>query len=193
MLDEIWKEIKNYEDYYEISNYGRIRRIKYDNIGNKFQYNIPKYLKLREDKDGYLRCDLSLNGKIKRFFVHRLVAKAFVDNRNNNPVVNHIDGNKQNNYYKNLEFCTIKQNNLHVLKTGLRNMKNNKLSKEVEQYSMDNVLIKTYKSANDASRITGLSQGHISECCRGEIKQYKGYIWKYKINQTSSTIEKVMN
>jgi hypothetical protein len=61
-------------------------------------------------------------------------------------------------------------------------MKNNKLSKQVEQYDMNGNLLNTFKSANDAHRITGLSQGHISECCRGEIKQYNGYKWKYKIN-----------
>lgn len=181
MENEIWKPIKNYESYYEVSNYGKVRRIKYDNVGNKKQYLLPNYLKYRVDKDGYFKYDLSLNGKTKRFFSHRLVAENFLENPNNYPVVNHIDGNKQNNYYKNLEFCSIKQNNIHALKTGLRNMKNNKLSKKVEQYDMQGNLVKTYISANEAKRITNFSQGHISECCRGELKTYKGYIWKYKI------------
>lgn len=181
MENEIWKPIKKYENYYEISNYGRVRRIKYDNTGNKSQYLLPYYLKYAIDKDGYIKYDLSLNNKTKRFFSHRLVAENFLVNPQNYPVVNHIDGNKQNNYYKNLEFCSIKQNNIHALKTGLRNMKNNKLSKEVEQYDLQNNLIKVYDSANEVKRITGFSQGHISECCRGEMKTYKGYIWKYKI------------
>lgn len=65
---------------------------------------------------------------------------------------------------------------------GLRDMKNNKLSKVVEQYDLNGNLLNTFKSANEAKRITSFSQGHICECCRGEIKQYKGYIWKYKIS-----------
>ena len=182
MLNEEWKPIKDYEDYYEISNYGRVRRIKYENFGNKTQYKLPNYLKPRIDKDGYLRYTLCIKQKNKQFFAHRLVAIHFLKNENNYPVVNHIDGNKQNNYYKNLEFCTIKHNNLHALEIGLRDMKNNKLSKVVEQYDLNGNLLNTFKSANEAKRITSFSQGHICECCRGEIKQYKGYIWKYKIS-----------
>lgn len=181
MLNEIWKKIKNYENYYEISNYGRVRRIKYENKGNCHQYKIPNYIKPRKDKDGYLKYTLCLNNKSKQFFAHRLVANHFLNNSNNLPQVNHKDGNKENNHCSNLEWISIKNNNLHALKNGLRDMKNNKLSMKVEQYDLNNNLLNVYKSANDAKRITGLSQGHISECCRGEIKQYKGYIWKYKI------------
>lgn len=180
MKKEIFKPIKGYEGYYEISNYGKVRRIKYDNIQNMKQYKLPNYIKARKDKDGYLKYDLSLNGKVKRFMAHRLVALTFLKNEDNLPCVNHKDGNKENNYIDNLEFVSIKDNNLHALKTGLRIMKNNKLSKEVEQYDIDLNLIATYKSANDAHRITGYSQGHISECCRGEKISYKKYFWKYK-------------
>lgn len=182
MLNEIYKPIKNYENIYEISNYGKVRRISYDSKQNKNQYKLPYYIKPRLDKDGYLRYTLCKNGKNKQYFVHRLVAQMFISNPNNLPCVNHKDGNKENNCVYNLEFCSIRDNNLHALRTGLRDMKNNKLSKQVEQYDMNGNLINIFKSANDAKRITGMSQGHISECCRGEIKQYNGYIWKYKIN-----------
>ena len=180
MLDQIWKTIDNYGDY-EVSNYGKVRRISYDGDKSKEeQYKLPYYLKHRIDKDGYFRYTLCVKGKTKSFYAHRLVAQAFIPNPNNKPQVNHIDGNKQNNYVDNLEWCTIQENNLHALRNGLRDMKNNKLSKQVEQYDMNGNLLNTFKSANDAKRITGLSQGHISECCRGEYKQYKGYVWKYK-------------
>ena len=180
MEKEIFKPMKGYEEYYEISNKGRIRRIKYDNIQNEKQYGIPYYIKYRIDKDGYLKCDLSLNGKIKRYMVHRLVIQNFGDNPENKPCVNHKDGNKQNNDINNLEYVTVKENNLHALQTGLRIMKNNNLSKQVEQCDLDGNVINIYKSANDAKRITGYSQGHISECCRGELKTYKNFIWRYK-------------
>lgn len=156
-------------DNYEIDEYG--------NIYSKF-YNKP--LKPNTDKDGYLRITLAIDKKQKSFYVHRLVAQTFISNNKNNPVVNHKDGNKKNNYYKNLEWCTIAENNRHALRTGLRDMKNDGCSKIVEQYDMDMKLINTYLSANEAKRQTGFSQGHISECCRGEIKQYNGYVWRYK-------------
>lgn len=176
------KEIKNYEGLFKIDEYGNVYRISYSKPKKYTNKNLPYILKTREDKDGYVKITLSDKGKAKSYFVHRLVAMSYIDNPNNYNIVNHIDGNKKNNHYSNLEWCTITENNHHALKFGLRNMKNNKLSKQVEQYDMKGNLIATYKSANDAKRITGLSQGHISECCRGECKQYKGFIWKYKVN-----------
>lgn len=181
MLNEQWKNIINYEQYYEISNYGRVRRIKYDNVANGTKYKLPYYIKPRIDKDGYLRYTLSLKGKNKSYYAHRLVAIHFIPNPNNLPCVNHKHGNKNDNSVEELEWCSIRDNNLHALKSGLRVMKNNKLSKQVEQYDLKGNLLNIYKSANDAKRITGYSQGHISECCRGEKTQYKGYIWKYKV------------
>lgn len=175
---ERWEKIQDFEDY-EINNNGVIRRISYNGNAKNKQYKVPYYIKPRKDKDGYLRYTLCKNGKMKYFFAHRLVAKTFIPNPNKLPVVNHKDGNKENNNVDNLEWCSIRYNNIHALKKGLRNMKNNKLSKKVAQYDKKGNLINIFKSANDAKRITGYSQGHISECCRNEIKQYNGYVWKY--------------
>lgn len=185
MEKEIWIPIKDYEDYYEISNYGSVRRIKYDNLGNKGQYKIPNYIKQKIDEDGYAKYTLCLNQKSKMFFAHRLVALHFLKNDNNYPVVNHKDGNKKNNYFENLEWCTIKYNNNHALINGLRimpNGKNSKLSKIVEQYDLDGNLIEIYESSGDAGRKNNISSGHIRDCCRNNLKTYKGYIWKYKVN-----------
>lgn len=179
MKQEIWKPIKGYEEYYEISNFGIVRRIRYDNIANKKEYKIPNYIKSRLDKDGYVRYTLSLKGKTKMAFAHRLVAEAFIPNPNNLPQVNHIDGNKQNNHVDNLEWCTIRENNIHALKTGLRDMKNNKLSKKVGQYDLNNKLINTFLSSADVERKLGICSAHVRNCCRGKLKTYKGFIWKY--------------
>lgn len=167
---EEWKLIKETNNY-EVSNKGNVRRI----LKNGY-----KLLKPFKDKDGYLKVCLCENNKRIYRFVHRLVGITFIENKHSKPTINHKDGNKLNNNIENLEWATIKEQNNHALSNGLRNMKNDGCSKEVEQYSLDGKLIKTYLSANEAHRQTGFSQGHISEVCRGEKNTYKNYIWKYK-------------
>ena len=105
MLDEIWKDIENYENVYQISNIGRVRRI-YKN-GN------TKILKQDITKRGYCRISLSKNQKHKHYQIHRLVAKAFIPNPNNYPIVNHKDENPMNNNVDNLEWCTYSYNTLY--------------------------------------------------------------------------------
>lgn len=179
MKEVKWKPINGFEDY-EISNYGIVRRIRYNNAGNKSQYKLPYYIKPKLDKDGYLKYTLCKNGKNKCIFAHRLVALHFIPNPKNKPQVNHKNGKKQDNRVKNLEWCTQKENNKHALKTGLRNMKNNKMSKVVIQKDKDGNIIQEYKSSGDAGRINNFHSSHIRDCCRGVLKTYKGFIWEYK-------------
>lgn len=86
--------------------------------GDVFNTKSKKYLKHEIDKDGYHRVSLLKKGKRKsaktlKFNVHRLVAFAFIKNIENKPDVNHIDGDKDNNHYSNLEWCTKYENNIH--------------------------------------------------------------------------------
>ena len=74
-------------------------------------------------KNGYKRIHVSHDGVNSRFFVHRLVAEAFIPNPENKPCVNHIDGNKLNNHISNLEWCTYSENQQHAYSTGLRSAK----------------------------------------------------------------------
>lgn len=168
-MNEIWKTIDEMKSY-EISNCGNVR---------KKLKNGYRELKKFEDKDGYYKVCLCENEKRIYRFVHRLVAKHFLKNNDNKPTVNHINGDKKNNCVNNLEWATVKEQNYHALKTGLRIMKNDGCSKQVGQYDLNMNLIKIYPSANEAKRQTGYSQGHISEVCRGEKQKYKNFIWKY--------------
>lgn len=105
---EIWKDIKDYEGYYQISNYGRVKNIQTNYLLNG---DI--------NSAGYKRVVL-YTPKRKRFFIHRLVALNFCNGYSENLVVNHIDGNKLNNHYMNLEWITRSENDLHAEKIGLR-------------------------------------------------------------------------
>lgn len=97
-----------------------IKGTKYrvDKIGNVYGLNGRK-LKPAKDKKGYLRVGLTINGKLCTKKVHRLVAEAFIPNPDNKPCVNHINGNKDNNFVYNLEWVTYKENTKHAIDNGL--------------------------------------------------------------------------
>ena len=80
-------------------------------------------LKLQKRKAGHLDILLKKNGKEERCWVHRLVAVAFLENKNNLPIVNHIDSNPENNRVDNLEWCTQKHNIRHCVNSGRFNPK----------------------------------------------------------------------
>ena len=108
-MEEIWKEIEI--SGYFISNLGRLK--------GRSGKIIKPYLNKRT---GYLNICLKPNGrsgKVKCVKIHRLVAKAFIDNPNNYSQVNHIDCNKENNIYTNLEWCAGKENVQHAFKHNL--------------------------------------------------------------------------
>jgi hypothetical protein len=101
---EEWKDVKDYEGVYQISNYGNLRRW--------FPYKARfKPLKKLTHPEGYVLYHLSLKDIMVSFRAHRLVAEAFIPNPNNLPVVNHIDCIRDNNYFKNLEWCDVTHNN----------------------------------------------------------------------------------
>lgn len=174
----MWKTIKGYEEF-EISDRGEVRRIKYSDPANAAKYTLPFYLKQHDDKDGYKRVALCKDGKCKMALVHRLVALAFLKEEAGKPQINHKNGVKYDNRVDNLEWCNASENIRHRIDVLHVSLKNNRLSKAVTQYSMSGEIVAVFPSAKEAKRQTGFSQGHISECCRGEISQYKGFIWKY--------------
>lgn len=165
MKKEIWKDILGYEGLYQVSNFGRVKSLK---------FGKERILKLIKDKDGYFIVNLYKNKKIKSFRVHRLVAEAFIDNPDNLPQVNHKDENPSNNVVSNLEWCNAKYN----INFGTRSKKvSKKLSKPVLQYTLDGEFVREWKSYSECKR-NGFN--HVDMVCRGKRKSCGGFIWRYK-------------
>jgi hypothetical protein len=142
-----------------------------------------RILKFTKDAAGYFSISLSLNGKIKTYRIHRLVALAFLPNPENKKTVNHKDGNKENNNECNLEWATYLENNTHANQTGLNVRKSRKgtpSKKSIQQFDIDGTFIKNWDSASQASRELGFAQTCISRCVIGKVKTSYGYVWKEK-------------
>jgi hypothetical protein len=126
MKDENWKEVVNFEGLYKVSNLGRVMSIK-EQGGYRANMVRPmcRWLIMRASRGthGYPAVRLMKNKKSHLLRVHRLVALAFIDNKQGKPCVNHKDSVRDNNNVKNLEWCTKKENTQHALKKGrLRNV-----------------------------------------------------------------------
>ena len=130
MIEE-WKDIKNFEGKYQVSNLGRVRSL-YDQNQFKKTYRT-KLLKFGK-RAGYYVVNLQNCKERKSCQVHRLVAQAFIPNQNNNPVVNHIDENRLNNRVDNLEWCTQKENVIHSKYQFYKPKRRCKLSSSGEKY-----------------------------------------------------------
>lgn len=131
----------------------------YDKVNGTAERRKGKKLKPAQDKDGYLRVCLSRQGERHCYFVHRLVASAYIPNPKNRPTVNHIDGNKTNNHYKNLEWATQKEQKIHSMEYKLcsKNLKALQIANENKSIKIEFEGI-VYNSIREASRQTGYSQ-----------------------------------
>ena len=165
---EIWKDIEGYEEQYEISSFGRIR--------NKHTQQI-----LKGDKNsiGYRRVWLNSPVK-KRFFVHRLVAYHFVDGYREELVVNHKDGNKQNNKAENLEWVSRSENDLHAFKLGLRKVYPSQFRKKIESFDLTtHQKIKTYQNVEECVKDLKVARSNIYNCCNGKQLSCRGVGLRY--------------
>ena len=199
---EKWKEIKNFESLYEVSDIGNVRNKK-----------TKKLISKRCDKDGYEIVNLYNLGKIKTAKVHRLVAEAFLENIENKPCVDHINTIKNDNRLENLRWCTYKENSNNILtkdhlKQGIRKGENHPFygkhlseetkrklseankgensssSKKVEIFK-ENISLGVFPCTMELERKSEdlfgikLNRSNICAVCRGVRSSHKGYTFRY--------------
>lgn len=114
---EVWKDIAGFEGFYQVSNHGRVRsltrtQLSPNGLGGFVMRTINGRLMGPTDSgNGYLIVSLTKVGcKRKKYYVHRLVADAFIPKRENCDIVNHLDHNRANNRVENLEWCSQTEN-----------------------------------------------------------------------------------
>lgn len=210
MNKEIWRDIQGYEEYYQVSNIGRVRSL------DRLVVNTTKSKRLRKGRvlipqikdNGYMVANLSKNNRCKTCYIHRLVAKSFIPNPHRYNTVNHIDETRDNNNAMNLEWCThgynLTYNNAMQRMVKSRNKSKCRSSeKAISQYSLDGSYIKSYPSVAKASIALKTSEENIRSALKGKSKTAEGYQWiyqngkrfisPYRNNRLVSVIQYTMN
>lgn len=179
-MEEEWRDINGYEGLYQVSNTGRVRSLGkwIDRKCKGKKWQEEKILKPKINKKGYQSVCLYKNGVKKLFQVHRLVAQAFIPNPNNYPCVNHKNEIKDDNRVDNLEWCTVKYNNIYNGRQKRITAKRKKITLQIDQNT--NEIIKEWSSIKEVEKELGLPGGNISMCCNGKRKICGGYKWQFK-------------
>jgi hypothetical protein len=160
-MKEIWKDIPNYEGLYQVSSKGNVRRITLR----------PHILNQSLSNCGYKRVVLCKNNTPRVFSVHRIVAEVFIDNPDNKPTVNHIDGNKENNSIDNLEWATRSEQEKWKYKLGYAGARARKV-----------ICVQTgkvYGSLRKADRDFNLPFGTVWDSINSNYLVHKKYRFKY--------------
>lgn len=183
MKEEIWKDIKGYEGSYQVSNLGRVKGLRRE-VFKRGICTLPESIMKQRLSFGYCRICLTQNGMRGYYFVHRLVADAFIPNPENKPEIDHINTVKNDNRIENLQWATKSENAQNPIsvkrKYASRPIGNkNPNSKIIKQYSIEGQLIKVYHGLREMARETGYSRFFVNQCCKGKYQKAYGYIWKY--------------
>lgn len=183
---EIWKDIKGYEGFYQVSNLGRVktfeRKPKINSIGRMNKLYPQKILK-QIFGNGYTCVKLCKNNCVKVKSVHRLVAETFILPINNKTFVNHKNGVRHQNNVDNLEWVTHRENIQHAYNVlGVKSPIGKDrywAGKEIYQYSKNGDLISKWVNSEEIKRKTGMCNSGIRQCCNKKLITSQGFVWSY--------------
>lgn len=177
MVKEVWKAIKGFENYYEISNKGNVRSLDRLLITKNGQIRFYKGKLLKLTPKGerkYFAIKLCGGFKKHRYVdVHKLVAEHFISNPEALPIVNHLDENKNNNWVENLEWTTYELNSNH---RGC----NRRRRKRIFQFTKEGKFLRSWSWAPEVMS-DGFNPQMVRKACLNYITSYKGFTWSYSI------------
>lgn len=165
-MEEVWKDIKNYEGLYQVSTWGNVKRLEREiNINDRYTIILKEIISKPFLSRGYPRIHLTKNKKQRKFLIHRLVALAFIPNPENKPCVNHKNGIKTDINLDNLEWCTHKENTNHAILTGLLKLEGERCNfSKLREFQVKEirVLIKEGLSQREISEKYGIERSTVS-------------------------------
>lgn len=184
---EQWKPVVGYEGYYEVSDFGRVRRIDHS-VKTGIKHNDTKIwrgrvLKQNKKRNGYFTVDLCKENKVKTILVHRIVATAFCPKESGKEYVNHINCDRADNRACNLEWCTDEYNKQYAKEL---NRYHNPSKKTVCCKQTRSTFESSYKAAEWVNEVkfgnskqTKNIAAKIRSCCLGLQKVAYGFTWEY--------------
>lgn len=187
---EEWRDIAGFENYYQVSNRGRVRSL--DRVikdGNRNRHIKGKVLPQNHKNSLYHLVNLFKDGKQTTKATHRLVAEAFIPNPDNLPVVDHIDANKYNNDVRNLRWTTYRGNTLYAIEAGVLDVEANK--RFLQENNLWEKAVKVtrhpvirndgvvFESVSAAAKAIGCSRSSVVRVIQGVMSNIYGYTFEY--------------
>lgn len=221
MDDEIWKDIKGWEGFYQVSNYGRVRTVERMTLGKRGYKRMVKPIirKTYIGKRGYYCVNLQADGRRKIAYVHRLMMESFVDNPENKPCIDHIDGDKLNCSLENMRYATQRENvnnpntvwkawRPEIRKQNINKILTQRIKKcqkfapmTVYAYFPDGRFYRSFYSMGEAARHIGRDPKIIQQALERQERVVGGYIWSkgkrdnfhyvYKKSNTYKSVQEI--
>lgn len=207
-MEELWKPVKGYEGYFEISNLGRVKSVSRVVLKSGKDFNIKECIKrIYNNAQGYPCVTLCKDGRSRHKLLHRLIAEAFIPNPDNKPCVDHINTIRYDCRIENLRWVTQKENANNPL--SLQHCKDNTYTKDVSQrsnmtrkknqkypiiktvymFDKEGRLLKEFFSATDAAKEVGVHRSAIERVLKGKYGFCKGFYWSYDKNDSPTKLK----